>query len=51
VILYNHFMRRMTVILTETENHARSLRSAVADQMAAGDEQSHPAPKVLRRIA
>jgi biopolymer transport protein ExbB len=51
VILYNHFMRRMTVMLTETENHARSLRSAVADQVAAGDEQPRPVPKVLRRTA
>ena len=30
VMLYNHFVRRMTVMLTEAENHARSLRLAAA---------------------
>jgi biopolymer transport protein ExbB len=29
VMLYNQFMRRMTVMLTETENHARILRSVL----------------------
>jgi len=28
VMLYNHFVRSMTVMLTEAENHARSLRLA-----------------------
>ena len=28
VMLYNHFVRTMTVMLTEAENHARSLRLA-----------------------
>jgi biopolymer transport protein TolQ len=29
VMLYNHFLRRITVMLTVSENHARSLRIAV----------------------
>ena len=29
VMLYNHFVRSMTVMLTEAENHARTLRLAV----------------------
>lgn len=39
VMLYNHFMRRMSVVLTETENHARILRSAVADARESGQTQ------------
>lgn len=30
VLLYNHFVRRMSVMLTTAENHARSLRLLVA---------------------
>src|SRR5215468_9295614 len=29
VMLYNHFIRRITVMLTQSENHARSLRIAL----------------------
>jgi biopolymer transport protein ExbB/TolQ len=29
VMLYNHFIRRITVMLTQSENHARSLRLAI----------------------
>src|SRR6185369_17443696 len=29
VLLYNHFVRRMSVLLTDTENHARRLRMAL----------------------
>jgi biopolymer transport protein ExbB/TolQ len=29
VMLYNHFVRRMSVLLTVTENHARRLRMAL----------------------
>ena len=31
VILYNHFLRRMGVMLTEAENHARRLRQALEE--------------------
>ena len=32
VILYNHFVRRMGVMLTTAENHARSLRLAMLEE-------------------
>src|SRR5437867_2386635 len=32
VMLYNHFVRRMTVMLTEAENQARGLRLSAADE-------------------
>jgi len=31
VMLYNHFVRRITVLLTVAENHARVLRIALAE--------------------
>lgn len=31
VMLYNHFVRRITVLLTVAENHARTLRIAIAE--------------------
>ena len=31
VLLFNHFTRRMNVMLTVSENHARTLRSALCD--------------------
>ncbi len=34
VLLYNHFVRRMGVMLTTAENHARSLRLTVGDTRA-----------------
>ena len=36
VMLYNHFLRRITVMLTVSENHARSLRIAVDAAQAEG---------------
>src|SRR5215831_20411921 len=39
VMLYNHFIRRITVILTQSENHARSLRIAL-DTAARGETQA-----------
>jgi biopolymer transport protein ExbB/TolQ len=36
VMLYNHFLRRITVMLTVSENHARSLRIAVDSARAEG---------------
>ena len=35
VLLYNHFVRRMAVMLTVAENHARSLR------LSLGESRSH----------
>ena len=34
VMLYNHFLRRMGVMLTEAENHTRRLRQALEDRGA-----------------
>jgi hypothetical protein len=31
VMLYNHFVRRITVLLTVAENHARALRIALGE--------------------
>jgi len=36
VMLYNHFLRRITVMLTVSENHARTLRIAVEAARAEG---------------
>jgi biopolymer transport protein TolQ len=46
VLLYNHFVRRMSVMLTEAENQARQLRLALAEQ------EGEPEARVtLRRVA
>jgi biopolymer transport protein ExbB len=37
VLLYNHLVRRMGVMLTTAENHARSLRLTLGERSAAGD--------------
>ena len=44
VLLYNHFVRRMAVMLTEAENQARQLKLALA-------EQEGDARITLRRVA
>jgi biopolymer transport protein ExbB len=41
VMLYNHFIRRTTVMLTQSENHARSLRIAL--DSARGETQAKAA--------
>jgi len=43
VMLYNHFLRRITVMLTVSENHARSLRIAVETARAEGTAMSRAA--------
>jgi hypothetical protein len=43
VILYNHFLRRMNVMLTVAENHARSLRL----EMEGGQSQAET-PEITR---
>ena len=40
VLLYNHLVRRMAVMLTTAENHARTLRLAIAEK---SDERSRHA--------
>lgn len=40
LILYNHFIRRSTVMLTMAENHARTIRAAIAARNDSGP--SHP---------
>jgi biopolymer transport protein ExbB len=60
VILYNHFVRRISVMLTVAENHARSLRLAVesarsgaspaaARQSGAPIPQREPSPEAAAR--
>jgi biopolymer transport protein ExbB len=43
VILYNHFVRRIQVMLTVTENHARTLRLAIASARSSTTHTSHTA--------
>lgn len=40
VLLFNHFNRRMNVMLTVAENHARSLRSALRENSTYTDQSS-----------
>ena len=40
VMLYNHFTRRTNVLLTEAENHARSLRLTLAGDAAPARERA-----------
>jgi biopolymer transport protein ExbB len=50
VLLYNHFCRRMNVMLTVAENHARSLRAALSSDGAAADAQPTGAAASERQI-
>ncbi len=43
VMLYNHFLRRMGVMLTEAENHTRRLRQALEDRGAEAQPASRAA--------
>ena len=43
VMLYNHFLRRMSVMLTEAENHARHLRQALDERTAEARAHHHAA--------
>ncbi len=43
VMLYNHFLRRITVMMTVAENHARSLRIAVDAARAEGTSSAKAA--------
>ena len=42
LILYNHFSRRSTVMLTMAENHARTIRSWLASPAASGPSSPRP---------
>jgi len=42
VLLFNHFNRRMNIMLTVAENHARSLRIALVEATAPGKDQTDP---------
>jgi biopolymer transport protein ExbB len=44
VILYNHFVRRITVMLTVAENHARTLRMAVQEGAGAAPSPRPSSP-------
>jgi biopolymer transport protein ExbB len=41
VVLYNHFSRKMSVMLTVAENHARSIRTVVGDSGSPGPADPH----------
>ena len=43
VMLYNHFVRRIAVMLTTAENHARTLRLALHEPVAAREDRAHDA--------
>ena len=43
VLLYNHFVRRMGVMLTIAENHARGLRLTLSEPAAADSPTSRVA--------
>jgi biopolymer transport protein ExbB len=45
VMIYNHFVRRIGVTLTVTENHARTLRLALTHAEAVDGPQAPPAPR------
>jgi biopolymer transport protein ExbB len=49
VMLFNWFNRRMNVMLTVAENHARTLRNAMETALAARIEGSEIAPGGVRR--
>lgn len=48
VLLYNHFARRMSVMLTLAENHTRSLRAASSDNPLGKNPTTDPDPAVER---
>jgi biopolymer transport protein ExbB/TolQ len=50
VMLYNHFVRRMAVLLTVTENQARRLRMSLEEARVAPSERDE-AVLPFRRIA
>jgi biopolymer transport protein ExbB len=51
VMLYNHFVRRVSVMLTVAENHARSIRIALHDGHAKAPRGEHRAAAATLREA
>ena len=49
VMLYNHFLRRISVIMTVAENHARTLRLALREDAPA--RETNREPHALRQAA
>lgn len=47
LMLYNHFSRRLNVMLTIAENHVRSIRATMTE---AGDGQRRPSPPSSARV-
>jgi biopolymer transport protein ExbB/TolQ len=50
VLLFNHFSRAMNVMLTVSENHARSLRAAARESIDA-DSGSAPTSRQIRNAS
>jgi biopolymer transport protein ExbB len=48
LLLYNHFARRMNVMLTVAENHTRAIRNAVLEN---GNQAAVSQPEPVRRAA
>jgi biopolymer transport protein ExbB/TolQ len=48
VLLYNHFSRRMSVMLTIAENHTRSLRASLGAQDQLSGEDLNPTVDRIR---
>jgi biopolymer transport protein ExbB len=49
VLLFNHFNRRMNIMLTVAENHSRSLRIALVESTAAGNDEMAKGPSASGR--
>lgn len=50
VLLYNHFSRRMSVMLTIAENHTRSLRASLGTQDQSANEDLNPTVDRIRSV-
>ncbi len=50
VLLYNHFSRRMSVMLTIAENHTRSLRASLGAEDQAPAEDLNPTVDRIRSV-
>jgi biopolymer transport protein ExbB len=49
VMLYNHFVRRISVMMTVAENHARTLRLALREEAPSREHRAEP--PALRRVS
>ena len=48
LLLYNHFARRMNVMLTVAENHTRAIRNAIREN---GNHAASSRPEIVQRAA